>query len=183
MSLFLCTYVLQVRIGNELDHFFLSQFYKKPEKFRIRQVTEITIILYDVSYPACKVLLIQSESFLSFVPAVPLVMLLCSAAGAEESRIRHFSCDHVVPGSNLLPLVMAAGPSGIQLDFSYHHRGTNLTIGRPPPPPPRGARLQPAAPGDGCWPLGHSARLQLPAQGHHQHSRLDISTGAPPVTN
>jgi hypothetical protein len=77
-------------------------------------------------------------------------MHLCSAAGAEESRIRHFSCDHVVPGSNLLPLVMAAGPSGIQLDFSYQHRGTTSTLGRiqvqgtagtlgrihPPPPPP-----------------------------------------------
>jgi hypothetical protein len=72
--------------------------------------------------------------YLSFVPAVPVAMLLCSAAGAEESRIRHFSCNHVVPGSNLLPLVMAAGPSGIQLDFSYQHRGTTSTLGKVLPP-------------------------------------------------
>ncbi len=40
----------------------------------------------------------------------------------------------MVPGSNLLPLVMAAGPSGIQLDFSFQHRGTTSTLGRTPPP-------------------------------------------------
>ena len=58
----------------------------------------------------------------------PLVTM-CSAAGAAESRIRHFSCDHVVPAANLLPLVLAAGPSGAQLDFSYQNRATPATLG------------------------------------------------------
>ncbi len=53
------------------------------------------------------------------------------AAGAEESRILHFCCDHVVPGANLLPLVMATGPSGSQLDFSFQHRAATATLGKP----------------------------------------------------
>jgi len=44
------------------------------------------------------------------------------ASGADPSRITHFSCDHVVPGEHLAPLVLGSGPTGVQLDFSYQHR-------------------------------------------------------------
>jgi len=44
------------------------------------------------------------------------------AAGANESRVTHFSCDHVVPGDHILPTVVSCGPSGVQLDFSFQHR-------------------------------------------------------------
>jgi len=46
------------------------------------------------------------------------------AAGAKESRIMHFSCDHVVPGDHLLPLVLAQGPTNTKLDFSFQYRDT-----------------------------------------------------------
>jgi len=44
------------------------------------------------------------------------------SAGAEPSRVTHFSCDHVVPGENMLPLVLTSGPSGARLDFSFQFR-------------------------------------------------------------
>ena len=50
------------------------------------------------------------------------------ASGAPLSRVTSFSCDHVVPGSNLLPIVLPRGPSGHQLDFSFQHRGLDSTL-------------------------------------------------------
>jgi len=50
------------------------------------------------------------------------------ASGAPQSRVTTFSCDHVVPGSNLLPFVLPSGPSGVQLDFSFHHRALDSTL-------------------------------------------------------
>ena len=32
-----------------------------------------------------------------------------SAAGADECRVTHFSCDHVVPGDHILPTVIRKG--------------------------------------------------------------------------
>ena len=46
------------------------------------------------------------------------------AAGAAESRIIHFSCDHVVPGDHLLPLVLSQGPTSTKLDYSFQYRDT-----------------------------------------------------------
>lgn len=42
--------------------------------------------------------------------------------GAAASRIRTFSCGHVVPPSNILPLTLGQGPGGRTLDFSYAYR-------------------------------------------------------------
>ena len=50
------------------------------------------------------------------------------AAGADTSRVMHFSCDHVVPASNILPRVLSCGPSGAKLDFSFQHRDKTETL-------------------------------------------------------
>jgi len=50
------------------------------------------------------------------------------AAGADPSRISHFSCEHVVPGEHLHPAVVTTGPTGVQLDFSYQHRDTQKVL-------------------------------------------------------
>ena len=43
-------------------------------------------------------------------------------SGADPARIRHFSCGHVVPKENVLPMVIQKGPSGAILDFSFQNR-------------------------------------------------------------
>ena len=50
------------------------------------------------------------------------------AAGAEPTRVMHFSCDHVVPACNILPRVICTGPSGAKLDFSYQFRDKPDTL-------------------------------------------------------
>ena len=49
-------------------------------------------------------------------------------AGADPNRVVHFSCDHVVPGENVLPIVIRNGPSGKVLDFSYKSRDHAVTL-------------------------------------------------------
>lgn len=44
------------------------------------------------------------------------------SAGGEESRVQHFSCGHVVPAKQLLPVALPQGPTGLTLDFTYQHR-------------------------------------------------------------
>nr|CAD7567514.1 unnamed protein product [Timema californicum] len=46
------------------------------------------------------------------------------SAGADSSRIVEFSCGHVIPPENILPMAVTVGPSGKQLDFSYQARNT-----------------------------------------------------------
>ena len=50
------------------------------------------------------------------------------SAGADPARVTSFSCDHVVPGQNMLPLVISSGPSGARLDFSYQFRDKKETL-------------------------------------------------------
>lgn len=52
------------------------------------------------------------------------------AAGADARRISEFSCEHVVPGDHLLPVVMCTGPTGVQLDFSFQHRDNPKLLGK-----------------------------------------------------
>jgi chromosome transmission fidelity protein 1 len=47
--------------------------------------------------------------------------LFLSAGGTAE-RLTEFSCGHVIPPENILPIALTAGPSGKQLDFSYQSR-------------------------------------------------------------
>ncbi|XP_042351747.1 ATP-dependent DNA helicase DDX11 [Plectropomus leopardus] len=43
-------------------------------------------------------------------------------AGVGEERITEFSCGHVIPPENILPLVLCSGPSGQELDFTFQNR-------------------------------------------------------------
>ncbi|KAM6960985.1 ATP-dependent DNA helicase DDX11 [Aplochiton taeniatus] len=49
---------------------------------------------------------------------------LLFSAGVEEERITEFSCGHVIPPENILPLVLCSGPSGQELDFTFQNRET-----------------------------------------------------------
>uniref|UniRef100_A0A3Q2Y8N9 DEAD/H (Asp-Glu-Ala-Asp/His) box helicase 11 n=1 Tax=Hippocampus comes TaxID=109280 RepID=A0A3Q2Y8N9_HIPCM len=47
---------------------------------------------------------------------------LLFSAGVREERIAEFSCGHVIPPENILPIVLCSGPSGQELDFTYQNR-------------------------------------------------------------
>ncbi|KAI8507709.1 DEAD H (Asp-Glu-Ala-Asp His) box helicase 11 [Branchiostoma belcheri] len=47
---------------------------------------------------------------------------LLFAAGVEPERITEFSCGHVIPACNLLPVALGSGPVGGAVDFSYEYR-------------------------------------------------------------
>ncbi|XP_039092312.1 ATP-dependent DNA helicase DDX11 isoform X2 [Hyaena hyaena] len=47
---------------------------------------------------------------------------LLARAGAEAERVVEFSCGHVIPPDNILPLVICSGPSGQELEFTYQKR-------------------------------------------------------------
>jgi len=49
---------------------------------------------------------------------------LFQLAGAPKSRINTFSCNHVVPPSNILPIIVGQGPGGRLLDFSFAQRSS-----------------------------------------------------------
>ncbi|XP_051953705.1 ATP-dependent DNA helicase DDX11 [Xyrauchen texanus] len=49
---------------------------------------------------------------------------LLFSAGVTEDRILEFSCGHVIPPENILPIVLCAGPSGQQLEFTFQTRDT-----------------------------------------------------------
>ncbi|XP_014244230.1 ATP-dependent DNA helicase DDX11 isoform X1 [Cimex lectularius] len=53
---------------------------------------------------------------------------LFSACGASDDRILEFSCGHVIPPENILPIVVSAGPTGKQLDFSFNNRDSALML-------------------------------------------------------
>uniref|UniRef100_A0A452UGB8 DEAD/H-box helicase 11 n=1 Tax=Ursus maritimus TaxID=29073 RepID=A0A452UGB8_URSMA len=47
---------------------------------------------------------------------------LLACAGVEAERVVEFSCGHVIPPENILPLVVCSGPSSQQLEFTYQKR-------------------------------------------------------------
>ncbi|XP_056272910.1 ATP-dependent DNA helicase DDX11 isoform X6 [Pseudoliparis swirei] len=47
---------------------------------------------------------------------------LLFSAGVGEERITEFSCGHVIPPENILPLVLCSGPSGQELDYTFQNR-------------------------------------------------------------
>uniref|UniRef100_A0A3P9CYR4 DEAD/H (Asp-Glu-Ala-Asp/His) box helicase 11 n=1 Tax=Maylandia zebra TaxID=106582 RepID=A0A3P9CYR4_9CICH len=49
---------------------------------------------------------------------------LLFSAGVGEERITEFSCGHVIPPENILPLVLCSGPSGQELEFTFQNRDT-----------------------------------------------------------
>ncbi|XP_069484673.1 ATP-dependent DNA helicase DDX11 isoform X2 [Ambystoma mexicanum] len=47
---------------------------------------------------------------------------LLLAAGVGKERVAEFSCGHVIPPENILPIVICSGPSNQQLEFTYQKR-------------------------------------------------------------
>ncbi|XP_071624934.1 ATP-dependent DNA helicase DDX11 isoform X2 [Heliangelus exortis] len=47
---------------------------------------------------------------------------LLSCAGVDSARVVEFSCGHVIPPENILPLILCSGPSNQQLEFTYQTR-------------------------------------------------------------
>nr|XP_056702564.1 ATP-dependent DNA helicase DDX11 [Euleptes europaea] len=47
---------------------------------------------------------------------------LLTCAGVGAGRIEVFSCGHVIPPDNILPIILCSGPSGQQLEFTYEKR-------------------------------------------------------------
>lgn len=50
------------------------------------------------------------------------------SSGASEERIKEFSCDHIVPPENILPIILCSGPIGETMDFSYGSRNLTETV-------------------------------------------------------
>ncbi|XP_073506396.1 ATP-dependent DNA helicase DDX11 [Phyllobates terribilis] len=53
---------------------------------------------------------------------------LLTAAGLQPERIVEFSCGHVIPPENILPIVLCSGPTNQQLEFTYEKRGRPDTM-------------------------------------------------------
>jgi len=53
-------------------------------------------------------------------PTADLVQVLFSEVPSD--RIKLFSCGHVVPSQNLLPICLSSGPAGLAFDFRYTSR-------------------------------------------------------------
>ncbi|XP_055975960.1 LOW QUALITY PROTEIN: ATP-dependent DNA helicase DDX11 [Sorex fumeus] len=47
-------------------------------------------------------------------------LLACAGVGPE--RVVEFSCGHVIPPDNILPLILCTGPTSQQLEFTYQRR-------------------------------------------------------------
>ncbi|XP_054631210.1 ATP-dependent DNA helicase DDX11 isoform X1 [Dunckerocampus dactyliophorus] len=55
-------------------------------------------------------------------PVADFKQELLFSAGVEAQRITEFSCGHVIPPENILPIVLCSGPSGQELDFTFQSR-------------------------------------------------------------
>uniref|UniRef100_A0A3Q3G0N1 DEAD/H (Asp-Glu-Ala-Asp/His) box helicase 11 n=1 Tax=Labrus bergylta TaxID=56723 RepID=A0A3Q3G0N1_9LABR len=55
-------------------------------------------------------------------PVLDFKQELLFSAGVGEERIAEFSCGHVIPPENILPIVLCSGPSGQELDFTFQNR-------------------------------------------------------------
>ncbi|XP_027015139.1 ATP-dependent DNA helicase DDX11 isoform X2 [Tachysurus fulvidraco] len=49
---------------------------------------------------------------------------LLLSAGVPNERIAQFSCGHVIPPENILPIILCTGPSGKELEFTFQTRDT-----------------------------------------------------------
>ncbi|XP_035381632.1 ATP-dependent DNA helicase DDX11 [Electrophorus electricus] len=57
-------------------------------------------------------------------PVTDFKQQLLLSAGVSEERIAEFSCGHVIPPENILPVVLCVGPSGQELEFTFQTRET-----------------------------------------------------------
>ncbi|XP_052794616.1 ATP-dependent DNA helicase DDX11-like [Mya arenaria] len=53
---------------------------------------------------------------------------LFGAAGVPPARVLEYSCGHVIPGEQLLPIAMVTGPTGVQLDFTFQNRSKTTLL-------------------------------------------------------
>lgn len=49
-------------------------------------------------------------------------------AGAAPDRIVEFSCDHIIPSENILPIILTKGPRHEPLLFNYENRLSMVRI-------------------------------------------------------
>lgn len=49
---------------------------------------------------------------------------LFTEAGANVNQIVEFSCDHIIPAENVLPIVLTHGPDRRPLLFNYENRSS-----------------------------------------------------------
>lgn len=75
-------------------------------------------------------------SLLKIVASVSLVGLLaeylcvCCLVGIYQIKINRAIAGHVIAPDQLLPVALARGSSGLQLDFTYHSRATPAMVRR-----------------------------------------------------
>lgn len=43
-------------------------------------------------------------------------------------QLHFFSCGHIIPSANILPVVVPQGPSGHSFDFSYSARSSSVMV-------------------------------------------------------
>ncbi|XP_058046175.1 ATP-dependent DNA helicase DDX11 [Ahaetulla prasina] len=56
-------------------------------------------------------------------PVADFRQQLLLGAGVDADRIEEFSCGHVIPPDNILPVILCCGPSNQLLEFTYEKRG------------------------------------------------------------
>ncbi|XP_070612542.1 ATP-dependent DNA helicase DDX11 isoform X1 [Erythrolamprus reginae] len=56
-------------------------------------------------------------------PVADFRQQLLLGAGVDAGRIEEFSCGHVIPPDNILPVILCSGPSNQLLEFTYEKRG------------------------------------------------------------
>ncbi|XP_005144439.3 ATP-dependent DNA helicase DDX11 isoform X1 [Melopsittacus undulatus] len=52
-------------------------------------------------------------------PVADIQEQLLSCAGVDPARVVEFSCGHVIPPENILPIILCNGPSNQRLEFTY----------------------------------------------------------------
>lgn len=50
----------------------------------------------------------------------------------QLNELPFFSCGHIVPSQNILPVAVKLGPSGQSFDFSYKARSSSTMVRNPP---------------------------------------------------
>lgn len=43
-------------------------------------------------------------------------------------QLHFFSCGHIIPSENILPIAVSHGPTGQSFDFSYSSRGSSVMV-------------------------------------------------------
>lgn len=61
-------------------------------------------------------------------PVSETVECLLSTPAVPATRLRFFSCDHIIPPENLLAVTLGTGPSNKTLEFSYQNRSSNELV-------------------------------------------------------